>query len=118
MTFLDVWFSFRGKIDRKTYWLKGILPLFGLFGAVLVGGYLLGALGPQLDGPLGTFGYIEVLTLSGIYPALAIYTKRWHDIGKSGWWSLLFLVPIVGFITFIYLGVKDSTVDQPQAVLE
>ena len=102
MTFVDVWLSFRGRINRKVYWLKGILPLLG---AILVGGYLLRMLGPQLSGS------IEVLTLIGLYPATAIYAKRWHDIGKSGWWSLLCLVPIVGFFTVLYLGVKDSAVD-------
>ena len=98
MTFLDVWLKYNGGINRKTYWLKGIMPLFG---TGLVGGYLLGLLGPQLAGS------IELLTLMLIYPASAIYAKRWHDIGKSGWWSLLFLIPVVNFITFIYLGVED-----------
>jgi len=27
---------------------------------------------------------------------LAVYTKRWHDRNKSGWWSLILLIPIVG----------------------
>ena len=31
-----------------------------------------------------------------IYPAIALYAKRWHDRGKSGWWSLIGLVPIIG----------------------
>ena len=33
-----------------------------------------------------------------LYPWLALYAKRWHDRGKSGWWSLIVLVPILGAI--------------------
>ena len=31
-----------------------------------------------------------------LYPTYAITTKRWHDRGKSGWWSLIAFVPIIG----------------------
>ena len=27
---------------------------------------------------------------------LAVWAKRWHDRGKSGWWSLVLLIPMVG----------------------
>jgi uncharacterized membrane protein YhaH (DUF805 family) len=31
-----------------------------------------------------------------------------HDIGKSGWWVLINLVPLIGSIWFIVLAAKDS----------
>jgi len=42
-----------------------------------------------------------VIALVFLYPALAIYTKRWHDRGKSGWWSLILLIPLIGPIWFL-----------------
>ena len=39
-----------------------------------------------------------ILVLLFLYPSLAVYTKRWHDRGKSGWWSLIALVPLIGGI--------------------
>jgi uncharacterized membrane protein YhaH (DUF805 family) len=33
-----------------------------------------------------------------LWPSVAIAIKRWHDRGKSGWWMLIFFVPIVGWI--------------------
>jgi uncharacterized membrane protein YhaH (DUF805 family) len=46
-----------------------------------------------------------ILSLVFLYPILAIYAKRWHDRDKSGWWSLIALVPIIGGIwIFIELG--------------
>jgi uncharacterized membrane protein YhaH (DUF805 family) len=32
------------------------------------------------------------------WPSLAIYVKRWHDRGKSGWWVLIVFVPIIGYL--------------------
>jgi uncharacterized membrane protein YhaH (DUF805 family) len=46
--------------------------------------------------------------LSGIYslavllPSLAVGARRLHDIGRSGWWLLISLVPIVGVIVLIW----------------
>jgi uncharacterized membrane protein YhaH (DUF805 family) len=36
--------------------------------------------------------------VAAIYPAIAVYAKRWHDRGKSGWWTLIILVPAIGSI--------------------
>jgi uncharacterized membrane protein YhaH (DUF805 family) len=30
--------------------------------------------------------------------SLAVFAKRWHDRDKSGWWSLILLVPFIGSI--------------------
>ena len=41
--------------------------------------------------------------------ALALYAKRWHDRDKSGWWSLIGLVPIIGAIWLIVeLGILEG----------
>jgi uncharacterized membrane protein YhaH (DUF805 family) len=37
-------------------------------------------------------------------PMLAGAAKRWRDMGQSGWWSLLLLIPGLGFIIFFLLG--------------
>jgi uncharacterized membrane protein YhaH (DUF805 family) len=29
------------------------------------------------------------------WPTVALYVKRWHDRGKSGWWTLLLLFPVI-----------------------
>jgi len=34
--------------------------------------------------------------------------RRLHDIGKSGWWALLMIVPIIGALVLIYFAVQDS----------
>jgi uncharacterized membrane protein YhaH (DUF805 family) len=39
---------------------------------------------------------LSLLTLLVIWPSLAVSIKRWHDRGKSGWWVLIALVPLIG----------------------
>ena len=34
--------------------------------------------------------------------------RRWHDLGKSGWFTLLLLIPLVNLIVAIYLWVKKG----------
>ena len=47
--------------------------------------------------------------LSGVWgiaillPQLAVGARRLHDIGKSGWWQLFWLVPVAGLIVLIVL---------------
>ncbi len=37
-----------------------------------------------------------------LIPSLAVSVRRLHDIGKSGWYILLYLVPIVGTIILMF----------------
>jgi uncharacterized membrane protein YhaH (DUF805 family) len=61
---------------------------------------------------LGTFseentvGLLQGLfTLAVAVPQIALNTRRFHDVGKSGWWQLLFLIPLVGLVMWLaYMG--------------
>jgi len=89
MTPAQVLFSFQGRIGRKTYWLWGVLALIGLG---ILGSLLLGIAGvSEQDAAIA----VNVVIL---WPALAISVKRWHDRDKSGWWVLINLIPLVGWI--------------------
>jgi uncharacterized membrane protein YhaH (DUF805 family) len=49
-----------------------------------------------------------LVSLALLPPALAVGTRRLHDIGKSGWWQLLGLTGIVFFV-LIYWWVQPTT---------
>lgn len=70
-------FAFEGRINRAKFWL-GIAIIY----VVLLG---LAALGVALDSS-GFWVVYYIVAIAVIWPALAIYVKRWHDRGKSGWW--------------------------------
>lgn len=37
-----------------------------------------------------------VIALLSLWPGLALVVKRLHDLDKSGWFTLIMLIPIVG----------------------
>jgi uncharacterized membrane protein YhaH (DUF805 family) len=50
-----------------------------------------------------------------VWIALAVYTKRWHDCGKSGWMNLVLLIPIIGPFWFLgYCGFVKGVSGQNQ----
>lgn len=40
-------------------------------------------------------------------PTLAVATRRLHDTNRSGWWQLIELIPLIGFIVMIVWCVQD-----------
>ncbi len=46
-----------------------------------------------------------------LVPNLAISVRRLHDIGKSGWWYLISLIPLVGGIILLVFCCQDSGPD-------
>lgn len=47
--------------------------------------------------------YISILVLTSLLIITSLCARRLHDIGKSGWWSLLVLVPIINTLMIFYL---------------
>ena len=68
------------------------------------------ALGIQIiEAVLGTNGLLGGLySLAVLLPGWAVFTRRMHDIGKSGWWWLIGLIPVVGTIVLFVFMCKDS----------
>lgn len=98
--------SFDGRINRAPFW-AGVLVLIGANIVLAIIGSILG----MIFGPLSYLSTIASLIL--IYPAVALYAKRWHDQAKSGWWTLIAFVPLLGAIYMIYmLGIKEG---EPEA---
>ena len=48
-----------------------------------------------------------LVALGLLLPALAVGTRRLHDIGKSGWWQLIMLT-VIGLLVLIYWWVQPA----------
>ncbi len=63
-----------------------------------------------------TIGYMSTLySFTILIPTIAVSIRRLHDSGKSGWWLLIGIIPIVNFIgifVLIYFYIKDSQPDE------
>jgi uncharacterized membrane protein YhaH (DUF805 family) len=95
------WFSFRGRIPRRTYWLLYVLPIAAS-----------GLVAQILDGALGAEGVLAGLVgLVTFVASFAGYVKRCHDRDHSGWFLLVGLIPVVGWIwLFIEVGCLRGTI--------
>jgi uncharacterized membrane protein YhaH (DUF805 family)/cold shock CspA family protein len=92
--------NFRGRARRKEYWGYVLFFLLGLIALSLVGvgvDFALGNMDPGDEMPVATVGISLLLMLGGIIPGLAVTVRRFHDVGLSGWFYLLFFV--LSFIT-------------------
>jgi uncharacterized membrane protein YhaH (DUF805 family) len=103
MDFKQFYFSTQGRVNRKQWWLRLILPIFVI---LLFIDMVTGAYDPKVG--LGILSGLFVL--ASIIPAILVDIKRWHDRDKSGWWMLITLVPIIGSIwLLIELGFLKGT---------
>jgi uncharacterized membrane protein YhaH (DUF805 family) len=76
--------SIDGRIGRQQFWF-GVIPLIVIGMAV------------SYFNPIAGF----VVGIALIYFHVCVQGKRWHDRGKSAWWVLIGLIPIVGSIWVI-----------------
>lgn len=97
--------SFDGRINRAKFWAGVVMMVIINIIANLLD-MMLG-----LDVADSGAGIISIVAgLASLYIALAIYAKRWHDRDKSGWWSLIALVPVIGGIwILVELGILEGT---------
>ncbi|MCK5237378.1 MAG: DUF805 domain-containing protein [Deltaproteobacteria bacterium] len=119
MTYSEIWFSCKGRIPRSTYWLKFYLPLFVLYfvfmfifmsSAVSSAESLQAGNNAAMSGMMGAMSAAwGLFVLITIYPSIAVSIKRAHDRGRSGWFILLYFVPIVSLWPAIELGFFKGT---------
>ena len=92
--------NFSGRATRKEYWMFILIYI------------ILSILLSILDGVLWTNGILSlVFALFMFLPSLAIAVRRLHDIGKSGWWILISLIPFIWPIWLLVLLVLKSDGD-------
>ena len=97
-------FSLQGRLSRTQYW-KGF--------ALVTAFYLLAALTFAAASDTGDRELAEWVllgSLAGVWPALAIAVKRWHDRDRSAWWFLtcLAIVPVLWVVIQLWF-LKGTT---------
>ncbi len=95
--------NFSGRARRSEYWY---FTLFNLIVSAVLG-ILLNLTAGSFLGNIVRATEI-VYSLAVLVPSLAVVWRRLHDIGKSGAWYFIGLVPIVGFILLLVWFCKDS----------
>lgn len=102
LTCYKKYFDFTGKASRKefcyffNYWFVLVLILASANGVAEIE--------PEPPVWILLIGLLFwLLHIATIIPMLAVTSRRWHDLGRSGWWTLLWLFPCIGIILGIHL---------------
>lgn len=101
----DNYANFEGRARRTEYWMFQLFNIIALIVLEVVMG-IFTAISPKIGMLFGVLVVIYALGL--IVPSLAVATRRLHDTGRSGWWQLIALVPLVGGIILFVFTVLDS----------
>ncbi len=90
-TCLSKYVDFKGRAGRSEFWW------FVLFQVVV--SVVLSFISYTLQG---------LANLALFLPAIAVGARRLHDIGKSGWFQLIGLIPLIGWLLLLYWFVQPS----------
>jgi uncharacterized membrane protein YhaH (DUF805 family) len=80
---------FSGRARRKEYWMYVLFNCIALVVLLLIS-HVIGNLIPYF-----------VYAIGVILPSLAVLVRRLHDAGKSGWFALLGIIPVVDLVVLV-----------------
>lgn len=87
----DNYANFNGRARRMEYWMFFLINFLIGIGIGIV------------EYILGTNFLGIVYSLIVLIPGIAVAVRRLHDTGRSGWFLLLTLIPIVGLIVLVFM---------------
>ncbi|MDB6060164.1 MAG: Integral rane protein [Verrucomicrobiaceae bacterium] len=87
--------DFNGRASRSEYWWFAL--------CIAIAGLVLSRVSTTLG---------LLFNLGLLLPSLAAAARRLHDTGRSGWWQLIALIPVLGWIVLIvFLALEGEAQD-------
>ena len=90
------YYTFWDRASRSEFWWFQLFLILLWIAIVAAGSFLSAAAGGYMANILSI-----IYTLVTLLPWIAVSVRRLHDTDSSGWWLLLILIPIIGFIVLI-----------------
>jgi len=96
--------TFTGRARRKEFWFFQLFVLLIVM-VLSLADRMLGMLDDETGfGPLS-----GLFSLAMFIPSLAVSVRRLHDTDRTGWWALLYFVPLLGFLVLLVFFILDGT---------
>ena len=96
----DNYVNFNGRASRPAYWW------WFLFGILVSAGASI------IDLVLGTYPILNSLAgLALLLPGLSVAIRRLHDTNRTGWWILIGLIPVIGWIVLLIFYLRQGDAD-------
>ncbi|MGB0937585.1 MAG: DUF805 domain-containing protein [Colwellia sp.] len=95
VTAVEKFADFNGRATRTAYWVYVLINILIQVVLALLGFDIIAA----------------IISLLLIIPSISVTARRLHDTGRSGWWQLIYFVPLIGLIVMIVFLVQDSVDD-------
>ena len=90
--FTKNYFNFRTRASRREYWLFQLMFLLISFAVVFMEKLF-----------FSTNIFVGVVGMLILVPSVSVTVRRLHDTGRSAWFFLLGLIPIIGSICMLIL---------------
>jgi uncharacterized membrane protein YhaH (DUF805 family) len=87
---------FSGRARRQEYWMYNLFNIIALIVLAIIGA-VAGTMIPYL-----VYGALVLI------PSIAVTARRLHDTGKSGWFILLGIIPLIGGIVLLVFTCTDG----------
>lgn len=101
--------DFKGRSTRSEYWYFVLFALLISIVLRVIDTFMINPMMGMTPEEATKGGIlITVFALAMLLPQIGVGVRRLHDVGMSGWWYLIALVPIIGALILIFFFVKDS----------
>lgn len=107
----DHYVKFDGRASRSAYWWWALFVfIVGIVANVLDGVFGLQQF-REFNGQMYAAGGVisGIATLALLLPNLSVTIRRLHDTDRSGWWWFIVIIPVVGWIIYLYFMIARGT---------
>ena len=91
--------DWNGRALRSEYWYFYLFVILGVIATSI------------LDAATGLFIFTGLFYLAILLPMLFVTVRRLHDVGRSGWWMLISLIPLAGLILLYWMIIEGDKGD-------
>ncbi len=92
--------NFEGRARRAEYWYFYLCAMLLFIPPYII--FIVGAIQESTIIMIVSGVVLAIIGLGLLMPTLAVFVRRMHDTGKSGWYFLLNFLPLISLLVFVF----------------